>query len=72
MPLDVAWADTELAADFLVRPAGERQPCNLLLRRCELLAGVVSRLADRLAAREQLGSRALGENCLCPIVLNAS
>src|SRR4051812_42501212 len=61
MPLDGAGTEEELGADLRIRPAGERQPRDVLLLRCELIAGVVSALADRLTGREQLVSRALGK-----------
>src|SRR6516164_4548046 len=61
MPLDGMDADEEFGADFLVRPAGQGESRNVLLLRCELIAGVVVALADRRAGREQFVSRALGE-----------
>ena len=51
VPLDCAEADEELGPDFRVRAAGEGESGDVLLRRGELVAGVVSALADGLAGR---------------------
>jgi hypothetical protein len=42
MPLDGAGADEELGADLRVRSAGDGESRDVLLLRCELIAGVVA------------------------------
>src|SRR5262249_2185049 len=61
VPLDGARADEELGTDLRVRAAGDREPRDVLLLRREVVARVVGALADRLAGREQLVTRPLGE-----------
>src|SRR5690349_6206893 len=54
MPLDGSGADEELGADLGVRQAPDGEARDVLLLRRELIAGVVSALADCLAGRKQL------------------
>jgi hypothetical protein len=52
MPLDGVGADEKLGADFRVRSARQGESRNMLLLRCQLITGVVSAFANRLAGRE--------------------
>src|SRR4029079_19632382 len=61
MPLDGARAEEQLGADLRVGPAGDGKPRDVLLLRCELVAGVVAALGGGLAGREQLVARTLAE-----------
>ncbi len=61
MPFDGAVADEELRADFLIRPAFSGKSRDVLLMRRELIARVLTALADRLAGGHQLAACALGE-----------
>ena len=61
MPFDGAGAKEELCADLRVRETVARESDNLLFLRCELVARLSAALSDRLARRDQLSARALGE-----------
>src|SRR5215469_18119940 len=61
MPFDGARADEQFGADLRVRSARDGESRDVLLLRCEVIASVVSALADGLTGREQFVSRALGE-----------
>jgi hypothetical protein len=61
MPFDGAGAQEELSPDLRVGEAVTCESDNLLLLRCELVARLSAALPDRLAGRDQLSARALGE-----------
>src|SRR5262249_30252563 len=61
MPLDGAGAQVELFSDLRICTSVAREPYDVLLLGGEIIASVIAALADPLARRQKLASRALGE-----------
>src|SRR5262249_7633163 len=61
MPLDGAGAQIELFSDLRICTPVTREPCDVFLLRGEIIASLIAALADPLARREKLVSRAIGE-----------
>src|SRR5690348_20068 len=61
MPLDRARTDEELCADLRIRQAVAREPGDLLLLRCQLVARLGAAFSHLLAGCEQLPAGAFGE-----------